>query len=357
MTAAAAPTRYVSLDLLRGVAALSVVSLHLSRPPDAYGPMPHAYLAVDLFFVLSGFVLAHGYGDRLAAGDARGFMRQRLRRLYPLYLVATLCGGWLARDMLLPDGSLARDAGEWLLGLCANLLLLPAPPVAPDAGALYLGTFPAWSIAWELAANLLYALAAPRLGRRALAALLALGAAGLVATAVHFGSLDVGFGWHNWWGGAGRVIWGFFAGVALQRLGAHRPRRPLPAWIPALALLAVFALPHGAGGIGVDLGFAILGAPLVVALGAAAAPGRLAAVGTWLGAVSYAVYLLHAPAMNLLDKLAMAVLGQPLTALPELPALAVLIAVSLALAHCATERIDLPLRRRRTSGRRRAALA
>jgi peptidoglycan/LPS O-acetylase OafA/YrhL len=96
---------FVILDALRGVAAAAVVTVHaplffhsVATPgsvPDASGhapmtgPLFEAYLAVDFFFLLSGFVLAHAYGEKLNDGmTSCQFMRCRLIRLYPLYLLA-----------------------------------------------------------------------------------------------------------------------------------------------------------------------------------------------------------------------------------------------------------------------------
>src|SRR5215467_2969310 len=77
-----------SLEALRGLAALVVLGSHsLSgnlRPQSGY-------LAVDLFFVLSGFVIAHAYRDRIERGLTIGaFIKLRLIRLYPLYLAGSL---------------------------------------------------------------------------------------------------------------------------------------------------------------------------------------------------------------------------------------------------------------------------
>ena len=83
---------FITLDALRGVAAFPVVYLHAQR---MFGPQlfPHAHLAVDFFFLLSGFVMAYVYQDRLDQGwTVMGFMRVRILRLYPLYLVGIVGG-------------------------------------------------------------------------------------------------------------------------------------------------------------------------------------------------------------------------------------------------------------------------
>src|ERR1700760_1539755 len=84
--------RFAALDGLRGVAAIVVVIWHLFDTGQP--PVPSGYLAVDLFFMLSGFVLAFAYGDRLKADYpvVRGFLVQRFIRLWPLYLAGLAVG-------------------------------------------------------------------------------------------------------------------------------------------------------------------------------------------------------------------------------------------------------------------------
>ena len=84
---------FVALDGLRGVAAIMVALRHApflwAVPATPTGWMKNSYLAVDLFFVLSGFVLEHAYGRRFREGMSVGtFMLARLQRLYPLYALA-----------------------------------------------------------------------------------------------------------------------------------------------------------------------------------------------------------------------------------------------------------------------------
>jgi peptidoglycan/LPS O-acetylase OafA/YrhL len=84
--------RFTLLDALRGIAALVVVQFHLH---ELFGRLifPHGYLAVDFFFMLSGFVLRFAYQQRLDTGwSLSRFLRVRLIRLYPLYLLGLLLG-------------------------------------------------------------------------------------------------------------------------------------------------------------------------------------------------------------------------------------------------------------------------
>jgi peptidoglycan/LPS O-acetylase OafA/YrhL len=353
--------RFLTLDLLRGVAALAVVTLHVPRPEGASAWLPHAYLAVDLFFALSGFVLAHAYGERLAAGEPIGrFLRERLIRLYPLYLLAMLIGAVLILDQVTDAGLPVRTTGNWGAGVLANLLFLPAPPSGtPGVTGLFPAVFPAWSLMWELAANLLFAALAPRLGWRMLGSVLGVGLALLVASGAAYDSLNTGVEWPTLWGGGGRVLWSFFAGVGLYRLHArYGPFARVPDWLLVLALVAAL----GAWGVWQsDVALAAIGFPLLILLAADAGTNPASArIAAWLGGVSYAVYVLHAPLVNLIDKFARHDGGRKLSELPPLLSMVIVMAATLAVAHLATSRLDTPVRawlKRSLLTRRPAAIA
>ena len=339
----AGTNRFDALDLLRGVAAISVLLLHVPRPQEMPALLPHAYLAVDLFFALSGFVIAYAYWHRLREGEGVGrFLIERLIRLYPLYLLATLVGGLLILDEMLAPGMPARSLGEWGTTMATNLLFLPAlPGNAGEASRLFPAVFPAWSLFWELVANLAFALLAPRLGGRMLAAILALGLGLLVATGAAYGTLDGGVIWANGWAGGGRVIWSFFAGVALYRLHCrYRPRIALPGWLLTATLLGVFAVPLV--GWGYDVALAAIGFPLLVF--AAVRSDSRSRIGYWLGYISYAVYVLHAPILTLVDKLARSLAERPAEALPPWIIVPVSLGLTLAAAAVAVRRYDDPVR-------------
>ena len=85
--------RYETLDALRGLAALAVVVFHLGQVRLAPDLVPHGYLAVDFFFVLSGFVVAHAYEEALRGSlSFRSFALRRAIRLYPLAILGATAG-------------------------------------------------------------------------------------------------------------------------------------------------------------------------------------------------------------------------------------------------------------------------
>ena len=328
MSTASVAKRFDTLDLLRGVAALAVATLHYAAITGSPPVFPHAYLAVDMFFALSGFVIAHAYGRLLAeGGSVSRFMIRRLVRLYPLYLLGTLVGWFLIVGALSPQ--------RWLSGLGANLLFLPA---FPANGRLTEGLFPAlwpaWSLFWELIANVMFALLAPRLSSRILGIILAFGLIVLIATGAAYGTLDAGARWSTFFGGAGRVLWSYFAGVALYR--SHE-KSSLP-WSPSgglLAVLLVAALAVPKTGWGYDVVIAAL-LPLLVLFGAKV--DDPSPTGRWLGHASYAVYILHVPLLNI------AIRFTPLSDTPQLILLLPCIGATLCAAAFVSRYVDDPVR-------------
>jgi peptidoglycan/LPS O-acetylase OafA/YrhL len=148
----------VALDGLRGLAALAVALFHAAIffPALTVIAPANGYLAVDFFFVLSGFVLAHAYSERFAKGmTACAFMGRRLRRLYPLYLLSLAL--WLPLGI---RGLMSRtlDPRQTIIAAVAALLYLPAP----QSFLVYPLNPPTWSLFYELAANLFFAV----IGRR-----------------------------------------------------------------------------------------------------------------------------------------------------------------------------------------------
>ena len=94
----ASKPRYEILDGLRGVAAMLVVAFHLFETyfhmaPDQ--PINHGYLAVDFFFVLSGFVIGYAYDDRWDKMSLGNFFKRRLIRLHPMLMFGTLFGAMM----------------------------------------------------------------------------------------------------------------------------------------------------------------------------------------------------------------------------------------------------------------------
>jgi peptidoglycan/LPS O-acetylase OafA/YrhL len=289
-----------ALTGLRGVAALLVVVYHFTWfwvPPGwAATLVHHLYLMVDLFFVLSGYILARQYGAGFrgwpgfaAFGD---FLGRRIARVWPLYALGTVAAAFL----LQPPA--ARGPGAIL----ANVAMVQSWGLASSMNA------PAWSISTEWTAYLLFPLLVPAClgGTRRWAVLAGLLAAAMViglsvvptpwlGQAVRIGPLDI-----NGWRSPApilRCLADFTLGLLAFRApagsgGLHR--RAAAAWVLAGVVVLAF-IPRS------DAAMVLLFPPLI----AAAATGALdPAFATRpvhaLGVLSYAIYLVHVFAINTL---------------------------------------------------------
>ena len=344
---AAAPARFRTLDAMRGFAAVSVMGYHIQ---SLYDPLDRcavarscdfrfSYLAVDMFFALSGFVLAHSYGEALERGlRFTTFMGKRFARLLPIYWGGAALGSVvLARSGL---GGLPVTVA--LTVLAFNWFMLPSPTFGAYADIFPL-LDPAWSLFFEVfVANALYALLGRRLSPAVLAALILAGLGGLVATQIHYGTLGVGVRWGDVSGGFARVIYSFFAGVAVNRLHARVPAPRVPGAVVIVLLLASFLAPVPPGlAPAYQLGCVVLLYPALVYLGASAIERR-PALGRRLGDASYALYVIHSP-LILMASIAMRHFG----ARPG-PLLAAAVAVAVLLLAMAVDRVYDPAVRRIT---------
>ncbi|QUD87438.1 acyltransferase family protein [Phenylobacterium montanum] len=281
-----------ALDGMRGVAALFVAMRHTAFFHKL--GIPGGYMAVDLFFVLSGFVIAHAYERRFQEGLSAGrFLALRYVRLWPVYALGAVIGLLAALLHALP-GRDNLSAAQVAQTAPYALAMLPGPHIRQ---MLYPVNSVAWSLALELTVNAVYALCWRPLRRPlVLAVSLAVSAAALVAAVAWFGKLDIGFLWRDWIGGLPRVAFSFTAGLAIYQL--YR-RRGLALKAPAWALLAplpvLFCLPLGETVYPLVCVLLIFPA-LVFAIASAPEPGaRQARLFALLGAASYPLYALHKP--------------------------------------------------------------
>jgi peptidoglycan/LPS O-acetylase OafA/YrhL len=288
---------FLALDGLRGVAALTVMVMHRGRWFYAPGGfIGHAYLAVDFFFLLSGFVVAFAYEDRLRSGMTfLKFARLRLVRLYPLIFLGMMIGGLWAMAQYAFDLPGSRQSGNIGLGLLKSLLLIPT--IGKNPAGIFPLNGPTWSLFFEIAINLAYAASLRWMRLRWVIAVIAVSGLALVGYAIT-GDIDVGPTPATFWGGFARTAFGFYGGVLLYRLMRMRrlPTIGAPVWVLGLALLAVFTTHHFGAWNGLfDLLCLFVVFPAVLVLGANAADGRWDAVNRISGALSYPVYVLHYP--------------------------------------------------------------
>ncbi len=296
-----------SLTGLRGAAACLVVFFHYFRDVNALGPVHsifmHGYIAVDLFFVLSGFVMALTYGAAFAgrfswAGFA-GFLGKRLGRIYPLYFVVTVLASVLITWQLV--------AGETLspITIASNATMTQTWGLAPSIA----GT--TWSISTEFAAYLLFPILVglTLTGRPFLCCLVSMSSIATVFVLCHLdtsslhqisdgavyrsGPLDIY--------GEGtpfpllRCFAGFTLGMAAFRAFGHAQCRHVFGWrhagdVAAVLVIILLAMPGSDAWL--ELAFVLL----VLALASGRSPTSAALSWGpvyWLGEVSYSIYLVH----------------------------------------------------------------
>jgi exopolysaccharide production protein ExoZ len=321
-----------NLQGLRAFAALSVVHLHAAlQTPWALG-----HFGVDLFFVLSGFIMSH-----VCATDPDRFMARRLARILPLYWLATLA--MFALAVAAPTVSRATNAEP--LNLLRSLLFIP---YLKSPGQIMPILDLGWTLNYEMA---FYAIVAGALAlglRRhaAVAAAFVIAAGVVVLNLIEPESIAAIF-YSNW------IALEFGLGVAVHRL----TRPAIAARVPPMLAMAALALAAGALVLA-EMGGAtdstatrllFLGPPSAVLVAAAVLLERRHAVRSrlvlLLGDASYAIYLSHVFTVQILYKLALPRIGLDATGLPSvLAAMLASAAVGIAL-HLWVERPLLALLR------------
>lgn len=325
--------RYEILDGLRGVAALMVVAFHLL---ETYSKGPseqiinHGYLAVDFFFVLSGFVIGYAYDDRWGKMSIGTFFKRRLVRLHPMVVAGTLIGAALFffAGTAFPK---TMEVEGWKFALCLvmGLLMIPCGMGLDIRGWGETNSFngPNWSLTYEYIANVLYAFIFRYLPKVALAVLCAVCA---VFT------LDLTLGWDifglfpngpqynvigGWsltaqqiYVGFARLLYPFLCGLLISRILPLRRSESNPSgspihlkggfWWCALAIVVIFSVPCIGGRQCLWDGLyqavcVLIVFPLLVLAGAGSVTtdAKSTAVCKWMGEISYPLYITHFPLM------------------------------------------------------------
>ena len=197
---------YELLDGLRGVAAFLVIWYHVF---EGFATSPidqrfnHGYLAVDFFFILSGFVIGYAYDDRWKTSmTIKDFIKRRLIRLHPMVVMGAVLGAitFYIQGCEKWDGTQV-SISMLMLAMLLNLFLIPAIPGSGHEvrgnGEMYPLNGPSWSLFFEYIGNLLYALFIRRMSTKALTVLVIFAGIGLASFAISnlsgFGHLGVGW--------------------------------------------------------------------------------------------------------------------------------------------------------------------
>lgn len=300
---------FPALDGLRGTAALSVVLYHYVsvtlglRDPDMLW-IPHAHIAVDFFYCLSGYVIALAYQDRIARMGVGGFMRTRIIRLHPMVVAGTLFGllGYLLDPDIfssaIPAPFRAQPGPEWKVAMAAvsGMVMIPSWPLPTRLESYFPLNGPAWSLMWEYVASAAYGLVLWRLNRTVIGCLAALAAVGLFSASHGGNGLNIGWGWGQELPGLARVSFSFLAGILLYQ---WRTRISARLGIVALSIILIllFAGPDGLVAPWLyEASVVVFVFPLIVAMGAGAPCGpRMIRVCDVMGRLSYPLYLLNFP--------------------------------------------------------------
>ncbi len=350
---------YNILDGLRGVAAVTVVCFHLF---EAFATshldqrINHGYLAVDFFFILSGFVVGYAYDDRWRTLTTKNFIKRRIIRLHPMVVMGAIIGAimFYFQSCSVWDVS-AVTIPALLIATLLNAFLLPAAPGTEvrGLGEMFPLNGPSWSLFFEYIGNILYALFIRKFSTRVLKMLVAVMGCGLAAFAIlgPLGDICVGYSLTGteFTGGSLRLLFSFTAGLLLSRI--FKPAKVKGAfWICTLSVVTLLALPRIGGAEHVwmngmyDTLCSVLFFPALVYLGAS---GKTTDVYTerickFLGDISYPLYMVHYPFIYLYYAW---VKNNNLTFEQSLPGAAGVVAGSIALAYLCLKLYDIPVRR------------
>ena len=317
--------RYLALDGLRGVAAVSVILFHVRWTNHITDGefFKHAYLAVDLFFILSGFVIYAGYSEKIFDRFAlQRFILLRLFRLYPLHLAVLLALVVLefAKLLALHFGVLSPEHKPFtdensVAALGANIVLVHSLGILDQLS----WNTPSWSISCEFVAYIAFSIGA-LLGlfrRRSLFIVgTMLASAGYATIALACGTLDITYDW-----GLVRCLSGFFFGmlvfkITASRLGERLNAQPLVAIsgceVALLSLLILVMLFASGGAI-------VLAIPLFVGTVAVFQLDRgpiakilMSTPIQFIGRISYSIYMVHFFIIVLLSIILKRIIGIPM---------------------------------------------
>lgn len=315
---------YELLDGLRGVAALLVVFYHIfegfsfADEGTLITVINHGYLAVDFFFILSGFVIGYAYDDRLGKTMTLGnFFKRRLIRLHPMIVMGAVLGAisFCIQGSVQWDGAHVATSMVMLALLCAMFFIPTVPGVGYEVrgnGEMFPLNGPSWSLFFEYIGNILYAVFIYRLSTKALTLLVVLLGAGLAGFALFdaAGYGMIGVGWTldgaNFVGGLLRMLFPFSFGMLLSR--RFKPVQVKGAfWLCSQVLLVLFCVPYIEGKSPVclnglfEISCILIVFPLLVWLGASSRTTdiRSTRICKFLGDISFPLYAIHYPLMYL----------------------------------------------------------
>lgn len=307
---------YEILDGLRGVAALLVVLFHVfevhSHGDHSKQIINHGYLAVDFFFLLSGYVISYAYDDRWGKMTLKDFFKRRIIRLHPMIIIGSIIGAilfYFQNSQGLDWGSI-HEVPVWkmLLVMLIGFTLIPVGKGLDIRGwsEMHPLNGPAWSLFYEYIANIVYALVLRRLSKIILAILVLVAAVVTIHYALTNTNGDIIGGWSvdstQLRIGFTRLAFPFLAGMLLAKTAKLYYTKH--AFLTASLLLVVlFSIPRLGGSENLWMNglyecfCLIIMFPLIVWLGAGGkVNGKKASkICKFLGDISYPIYITHFP--------------------------------------------------------------
>jgi peptidoglycan/LPS O-acetylase OafA/YrhL len=306
---------YEILDGLRGVAAVMVVIFHILETFTGGNHhkqiINHGYLAVDFFFLLSGFVIGYAYDDRWGKMTLTDFFKRRLIRLHPMIIMGMIIGAigyyFSASDLVFPSIA-STPFWEMVLVMFIGFTLIPVPKSLEIRGwgEMHPLDGPAWSLFFEYIGNILYALFVRKFSKTMLSTLVFVAGAALIHLAVTSPNGDVIGGWSidptQLRIGFTRLMYPFFAGLLLSRIAKPGKINHAFFW-SSLLVIIVFSIPRIGGTENLwmnglyDSLMIIFIFPVIVYMGASGqVKGKFTSqLCKFFGDISYPIYIIHYP--------------------------------------------------------------
>ncbi|RYG00956.1 MAG: acyltransferase [Chitinophagaceae bacterium] len=301
--------RYAFLDAIRGLAAMFVVIRHT----EIFWGVSffRSYLAVDVFFLLSGFVIVHAYEKRLASKmlSNAAFFKLRLIRLYPVFALSVFFA-FIAFYMSQGSSYISGLSVKDLFFLTIPVLFFLPSNYSGQCNNLYPVNTPYWSLLDEILVNVIYASIRTKLNTLILCCCISLSGLGLAIIALLNNRVDAGYQdcFSDWGGGFFRAMFGFFVGVALYRFKdkfLFLAKNSIYPWMTLLLVSLVFTSPSIEGfDVYVDLILIGLLFPVLVIIAAQGRSIKSEKLLLIMGSVSYPIYVFHIPLANMLTSVA-----------------------------------------------------
>lgn len=331
---------YLVLDGLRGIAAIAVVISHRRWFAPGGHAFDHGLLAVNFFFMLSGFVIDHAYTARLAKGmTLTNFAMRRVIRLYPLIIAGALLGlsYTLSLAYVHKNPSLYQN---YFIAATFNLFCLPAPMGFVESP--FFINRPTWSLFFELIANAGFGIFLFRFSNKALWITLFFTLPMVIYVAFQAGTINIGFNYGDLLSGIPAVFAPFIIGILINRI-KHLIKLPeLPFWLSGLILIFLFQpyIYSDAREPIYQIVLMLIVFPLLIMASTRSEPtGLWRSTARFGGFISYPVYVLHYPILQFISG------AGEILKIPHPVTLCIIVIASIVVAWVAGKYYDEPVRR------------